>query len=118
MFDIVSVFIGGVAGSAARAAITEQTATLLGLLIVNVIGSFLLGILVGWRMRTGSPARVVVNLAGIGFLGSFTTFSAVAVSIADTTGGRVPAAAAFFAVGSVALGLGLARLGLFAGGRW
>jgi fluoride exporter len=42
----------------------------LGILVVNVTGSFLLGILVG--LATGG---ITARLLGVGFLGSYTTFS-------------------------------------------
>jgi len=42
----------------------------LGTLVVNLTGSFALGILVG-----ASPAREALFVAGTGFLGGYTTFS-------------------------------------------
>jgi protein CrcB len=50
----------------------------LGVLVVNVLGSFLLGLL------TGIPhvAAVWLTILGVGVLGGFTTFSTVAVETA------------------------------------
>ena len=50
----------------------------LGTMVINVTGSFLLGLLIGWWMfRTGDPGwRLVL---GTGFLGGYTTFSTASV---------------------------------------
>lgn len=56
----------------------------LGTLLVNVIGSFLLGLLTGWWMfRTGDAGWKLV--LGTGFLGGFTTFSTACVEAARLT---------------------------------
>ncbi len=44
--------------------------------IVNVVGSFLMGVLVGLGMNSSQRAFLAF---GVGFLGSFTTFSAFSV---------------------------------------
>lgn len=49
--------------------------TVLGTLVVNVAGSFLLGLLSGW---SGRPWWVM-PLLGMGFCGALTTFSTLAV---------------------------------------
>ena len=49
----------------------SSAGTILGTLIVNVAGAFLLGILSGW---TGRPAWAM-PLQGMGFCGALTTFS-------------------------------------------
>ena len=43
-------------------------------LTINVLGSFLLGLLTGWAGHDGH--ELVRSIAGVGFLGGFTTFSA------------------------------------------
>jgi fluoride exporter len=110
---VLMVFAGGVVGSASRVGIAEVTSTATMLLIVNLTGSLLLGLLVGWRMRSAHPAHGAIEFLGIGLLGAFTTFSAFAVAIADgpASGGAVLAAV------SVVLGVVLARLGILAGAR-
>jgi CrcB protein len=45
---------------------------------VNGVGCLLAGMLLGWVDRSGLPQRQWVLLGGVGFLGSFTTFSAFA----------------------------------------
>lgn len=49
-----------------------------GTLLVNVLGSFLLGVCSGLALDGGALA-----LAGTGFCGAFTTYSAFAVQTAD-----------------------------------
>lgn len=75
------IAIGGASGACLRYFINELTLKLLGkgfpfgTLLVNILGSFLMGILVGLLERqivAVSPAKA---LLGIGFLGALTTFS-------------------------------------------
>lgn len=83
-------------------------------LVVNVAGSFLLGLLLTVATERGWPADVTVPVA-VGFLGAFTTFSTFVwdgVSLGRTD--RLPAAMGYVAL-SVGLGLGAALLGLRAG---
>ena len=85
-----------------------------GTLLINVSGSFALGLLVGLAEHHGAPAGVVTVL-GTGLLGSYTTFSTFTYDTLGLAGrGRMGAAAANVGV-SLALGLGAAALGLAAG---
>jgi len=85
-----------------------------GTLLINVTGSFALGVLVGLAAQHG-VSSTVVTVAGTGLLGSYTTFSTFSV---DTVGlaerGRTRAAAANLGA-SLVLGLGAAALGLVVG---
>jgi CrcB protein len=77
---IVGLAIGGGLGAVARYQMTGLVATRsrspfpAGTLTVNVIGSFLLGGLVGMVASGRMPDSALV-WAGTGFLGAFTTFS-------------------------------------------
>lgn len=85
-----------------------------GILVINVTGSFLLGLLIGLAEHHGVRAAVVTVL-GTGLLGSYTTFSTFAFdTVALAERGRVVAAATNIGV-SLVLGLGAAALGLAAG---
>lgn len=82
----------------------------LGTLLVNVIGAFVLGLLVA-RVWPHAAAWLRAGL-GAGLLGSFTTFSAITVSlVAQATTGHWWLAAGYLALSLVA-GFGAAALGL------
>lgn len=49
----------------------------IGTLVINILGSFLLGALNGWVTRGGSAQ--IVWILGTGFCGGFTTFSTASV---------------------------------------
>lgn len=86
-------------------------------LALNVVGSFLLAVLVAtvWS-RPGTPSWLRAGL-GAGVLGAFTTFSAVMVAlVALTASGHWPIAVGYLTA-SVALGLAAATIGLMAGPR-
>ncbi len=83
MTRLLAVALGGAFGAMSRylvsgwvARLTHESAFPYGTLVVNVTGSFLLGLMMGLggegRLLLPPAVRVVV---GIGFLGAFTTFS-------------------------------------------
>jgi fluoride exporter len=87
--DIIYVMIGAVPGALLRYAITSEALILGGLpvsvLIVNVIGSFILGFTMAGVTRLGFNAEFI-PLIGVGFCGSLTTMSTFAyeeVSLLD-----------------------------------
>lgn len=108
---LAAIGAGGVAGTALRIAATSivgATGRPWATLVVNVLGSLLLGLLV--VVTAGRDRPVLTAGLGTGLLGSFTTFSAFAVDgvrLAETA----PAEAATYVVLSVGLGLGAAGLG-------
>ncbi|MFL6154251.1 MAG: fluoride efflux transporter FluC [Ornithinibacter sp.] len=82
-----------------------------GTLVVNVTGSFVLGLLVGAGLGSAPLA-----LVGIGFCGALTTFSTLAVELWDALADdRYAHAVANIAL-SLTLGLGAAWLGWVVGG--
>jgi CrcB protein len=103
---LLLVAVAGAVGAPARVLVDRRLARPgpfpLGILVVNVTGSFALGLVVG---LLGGPSRAVV---GTGFLGAYTTFSTFAVDVAALPrrdGAR-------YAVASVAAGLAAAAAGL------
>jgi CrcB protein len=73
---------------------------------VNVVGSFLIGVLAG-----AGASEDVRAVAGVGFLGGFTTFSTFSLDVfADLEAGR-PGRAFALVVLSVVLGVGAAAAG-------
>jgi CrcB protein len=83
---IALVALGGAAGSLARHGVELLLGTSDGLpvgtLTVNLVGAFALGALLEGLVTRGSdvgPRRATRLLVGTGFLGGFTTYSALAV---------------------------------------
>ncbi len=114
---IALVFLGGAAGTGAREALTlvlPQTGRLpLTILGINLIGAFLLGVLLESLARLGpdaGPRRGLRLLLGTGFLGGFTTYSALAADSALLLGQAAVGLGLAYAVGTVVLGA-LASLG-------
>ena len=79
--ELVLVGIGGFAGAVARRVVdvwvTERTATTFpfGTLVINLSGSFLLGLLFAWAMERDVLPTSIRGPVMIGFLGAYTTFS-------------------------------------------
>ena len=82
-----------------------------GTFIVNLTGSFVLGVLVGLA-TTGAIDGDARTVAGTGFLGAYTTFSTYAYETVRLAEGGERARAAVYALGSVIAGTAAAALGL------
>lgn len=77
--DLLAIGCGGFLGAVARFAFCQSLTSVRGTLAVNVLGSFCLGLLMYHSEFLGYVPTRVRLFAGIGFLGSFTTFSSFAV---------------------------------------
>lgn len=116
--NLLAVFVGGLIGCGLRLGIdallphTAPGSLPWSTLIINVLGSFALGLLVA-RVWPTAPEWLRFGL-GTGVLGSFTTFSAVVISLIQLTG-EYPLVAAVYLLASLVLGLGAAWLGLHLG---
>jgi len=81
MNGILYVAIGGALGASGRHLVGQWAGRSLGAgfpygtFIVNVVGSLLMGLLIGWLMAKQGSDNLKLLLA-TGFLGGFTTFSA------------------------------------------
>lgn len=88
----------------------------LGTAVVNVTGSFVLGLLTGWAL-THDVDRQLTLIVGTGLLGGYTTFSTASVEAVRLAGlSRSGLLAVAHAVGMLALSLASAGLGLWLGG--
>jgi CrcB protein len=85
----------------------------LGILLVNVSGSLLLGFLAGAALTVGDA---VVAVVGVGFLGAYTTFSTVSVETVLLAEGGRRRLAVGNAVGTLLAALAAAAAGLLLGG--
>ncbi|MCS5732789.1 fluoride efflux transporter FluC [Herbiconiux daphne] len=81
----------------------------IGTAVVNVCGSFLLGLVMSAATTSFGPAWLAI--AGTGFLGGFTTFSTASVDTADLVRGRHPWRALLNAAGVGLLALAAAAMG-------
>ena len=112
------VFIGAGIGGALRHGVNVGAAKLFGFgfpfgtFIVNIIGSFAMGLLAGYfAYRSGFPQHVRLFLT-TGILGGFTTFSTFSLDAALLIERNSYGAAAGYLVGSVAAGLSALFFGL------
>lgn len=104
---VALVFLGGTLGTGARILATTLVQGEFGIMLVNVAGAFLLGVLTARLARSTHPARRELQLTvGVGALGGFTTYSALAVHATSPT--WILWAAVTVVLGSLAAWLGLA----------
>lgn len=108
---VLLIGIGGVCGVLLRYGLGVWIESIWTIVGVNLVGSFLLGMLVA----TGAFSDDVRTAVGVGFLGGFTTLSTLTTqTVLEADGGRVGLAAAYFAV-SVFGGLACAAAGYVLG---
>ena len=105
------VFLGAGIGGAMRHGVNVAATRLLGLgfpygtVIVNVVGSFAMGLLAGYfAYRAGVPQHIRLFLT-TGMLGGFTTFSTFSLDAAVLVERHSFGAAAGYMIGSVAAGV-------------
>jgi CrcB protein len=118
--NLVLVFVGGGLGAVARylAGVTwlrtvGPTQPYLATALINVLGGFLMGCLVGWLALKGAAGADRWRLLlGVGVLGGFTTFSSFSLEAVGLLQRKAYGAAAGYVVGSVALSLLALVLGL------
>jgi CrcB protein len=107
------VALGAVLGAPLRlfaervAVVRRGRGSVLGTLTVNVVGSAVLGVLLG--LREVSPA--VVALVGTGFCGTLTTLSTFGWDVVRLVEERAVLRAAGYLTATLVLGLGAAALG-------
>ena len=114
------VFIGGGIGAALRHAVNKGALFLLGpsfpfgTLFVNVLGSFLMGVVVFDLLARGEGDQPLRLFLGTGILGGFTTFSAFSLDAALMweKADWLPLGA--YVIGSVVLSVGALLVGMFA----
>lgn len=111
----VVVVAGGAIGVALRALLVVPLAALPDRMVVpavtlgvNIAGSLLLGIVVGWLDDRRPRLRAFL---GTGVLGGFTTYSAFAVQVAQLTG-EAPVVGLLLAAVSIFAGVLAAAVGL------
>lgn len=114
---LISVAIGGAAGSVARyllsSALQERSGTLfpIGTLVVNVSGCLAIGFLMRLVLDTGEFSPTVRALLTTGFCGGFTTFSTFAWETISAVEEGAWRRAVVYVGGSTVLGLAAVWLG-------
>lgn len=113
--ELVAVAVGGALGTGMRFALDLAFTTDDGLfpistLIANIVGSFVLAVVVA-ELWTPSPPWARAGL-GAGLLGSFTTFSALAIAAVHLIGTDQWMLALIYVAATMVLGLAAAALGL------
>ena len=104
-----AVAAGGAIGAIGRAFVIEVVvrsgfSSLWGTLTVNLVGSLLLGFLVGWHGNRARSSPYLVPFVGIGMFGAFTTFSLFSTEVLGV-----------LRDGDVLWAVGYASVSLFAG---
>ncbi len=116
---IVAIAVGGSLGTLARYGVERSLAVPTAqfpwaTFLVNVAGSFLLGVVITLVVERWPPTRFVRPFAAIGFCGGFTTFSTLAVEVAQRgQHGHLGLAAGYLAA-SLVFGIAAALLGTVA----
>ncbi|MGM0934559.1 MAG: fluoride efflux transporter CrcB [Bacteroidota bacterium] len=116
--QIILVFLGGGLGSALRFLVTKYLnkahfSIPYGTLTVNILGSLLLGIILGWAIKNNA-LNSNINLAlAVGFCGGFTTFSTFAFENQSLLKSGDYLHFLIYTLGSIILGILAIGLGLF-----
>ena len=119
MRTVGAVFVGGVLGTALRylLATSLPVSAELTTFVINIVGSFVLGLLVSlvW-VKESTPMWLKAGL-GTGVLGGFTTFSAIAIDAAVTLPviGTESTASALATIGFLLLEIVIGLLAAWAG---
>ncbi len=115
----IAVALGGALGALGRYLMVDRVELwlgagfLYGTLTANVLGSFLMGVMIELMLRVWSPSPELRAMLAVGVLGSFTTFSGLSLNTLLLFEAGAPGQAALYALASVALSL----IGIFAGMR-
>lgn len=117
MQTVFAIAAGGAVGAVLRHFMNSGAARLLGadfpwgIFLINVLGSFLMGVLIVYFALAASPPQAVRAFLTVGVLGAFTTFSTFSLDAAVLIERGALTAAGLYVAGSVVLAIGA----LFAG---
>jgi CrcB protein len=119
MLGYLVVFIGAGVGGAARHGVNIWAGRLLGThfpagtLIINIVGSLIMGLIAGWFAMKGGAAGQLRLFLATGIVGGFTTFSAFSLEIVLLWERNEPLLAALYVGGSLAGGIAALVLGMW-----
>ena len=118
---VMIVAFGSAIGGALRAILVAVTATRitasfpLGVLLVNVIGSFVFGVAIRYGVQTGTMSDSTRMLITTGLCGGFTTFSAFSMDIVDGLEQGRSTMVTTYVLASLVLGVGALLIGMNVG---
>lgn len=115
---ILAVAAGGAAGAVARYLVMSAVGAVMGsgfpyaTLTVNVVGSFILGVVVETAALAWSPSEALRAFLVVGVLGAFTTFSTFSLDVAVLYERGALVSLAVYIIVSVALSVAALFAGL------
>lgn len=119
MNGLFPVMVGGAIGAGTRHLVGQIMLARLGpgfpwwTLSINIAGSLLMGLLIGWLARSGGSETTRLFL-GVGILGGFTTFSSFSLEFWLLFERGAMAQAAAYVLSSVVIGIAACGLGMLA----
>lgn len=120
----LAVAAGGAIGASLRFATTQAVSKLAGhgfpygTMVVNVIGSLLMGLLIAWLAARSNGDQALKLFLATGMLGGFTTFSAFSLDALTLYERGNLSAAALYVAGSVVLSLLAIAAGFWLARSW
>lgn len=109
---IFAVAAGGFLGAIVRYLVSIRLPGMLGILSVNILGSFLFGL----SLRGVDEAGTIASFWLTGFLGAFTTFSTFAVQVVESWNDGHFMKALLYALGTLIAGFLFVTLGWWISG--
>ncbi|HIG43522.1 MAG: fluoride efflux transporter CrcB [bacterium] len=119
MAELVAIAIGGALGAVARFSLGNVINGLVGtqfpygILLVNVLGSLLIGVFFELLVEDRLFPPVYRSVIIVGFLGAFTTFSTFSMQVVGLLETGRFGTAAIYTIASVALSVVAVILGIF-----
>ena len=117
--EILIVGVGSFAGGVLRYILSVGLSKLgrlwafpIGIMVINILGCFLIGVLYGYFKSKATTDPVLPLLLMTGVLGGFTTFSTFSFETVQLLQQNEWLKAAFYVVGSVGLGVVACYLGM------
>lgn len=89
LINILFIALGGAVGSVLRYLLNFAITIFyrghfpLGILSINVLGSFLMGLLASYALKQAPFSQALQSFVLIGFLGAFTTFSTFSLDVVN-----------------------------------
>jgi len=119
MQHVLLIALGGALGAVSRHFVNQAGLRLIGpelpygTFAVNVLGCFLVGVLVGWLALAGRADATEIRFAfGVGFLGAFTTMSAFSLDLVVMIERKTYMLAAGYAFATLAVSVSAVIAGL------